>query len=385
VAVPSRVPNEWTLVEIKRFFSALEQYNSSRDFEKMAAVIGANKNASQVKNFYYKCLTNLKKCYSGTGSQVSQRNPTAQMELLLKYWHLMNCRPCMLVAERSVFSRKITNQLKENLLRARHRTSERANLASPTAGTAVAAAVVPTVSAGKITLLLTPDHEQECNRRLQYDLKTTKRIKDLVQRLQLKLASSSRDTLRLLPVSNLPAGETPALSWDAESAETVHDVWLACGSTAGPLRLHYSHAPAAAGHSGGAALRRRREDDGETDEAVAPPRKRHHGGCAGAVVADAAEAEAVLEGVPLSQESHTCIFAQQLDEHQEQEAGEEGPRSRSPSPPAGPADAPRRAFGHIFGAGGFGVPRSPTLGPPQHPALHTPPQSPRLPGGAITL
>jgi hypothetical protein len=216
VAGLSRAPNEWTLLEIKRFFTALEQYNSSRDFEKMAAVIGANKNASQVKNFYYKCLTNLKKCYSGTGSQVSQRNPTAQMELLLKYWHLVNSRPSMLVAERSVFSRKITNQLKDNLLRARQRITERANIIAATAATAVAATVGPTAPTRKMTLLLTPHHAQESTRRLQYDLKPTKRIKDLVQRLQSKLSSSGRDSLRLLPASDPPAArETPALSWDA--------------------------------------------------------------------------------------------------------------------------------------------------------------------------
>jgi hypothetical protein len=106
-------------------------------------------------------------------------------------------------------------------------------------------------------------------------------------------------------------------------------------------------------------------------------------------VTDGAEAEAVLEGVPLSQESHACIFAQQQHEHPEQEAGQEGPRverprPRSPAPPAGPADAPRRAFGHIFGDGGFDVPGSPPLGPPQHPPPHTLLRS-QLLGGAITL
>lgn len=111
-AAPRRRPplTEWTLPETSRFFAALERFyeEEGRDFVKISEAVGSTKTPIQVctsptqptslqaelpglqiRNFYHKCLSNLRHCYKGTGmaetiAQVRNR-PISPQALLCVY------------------------------------------------------------------------------------------------------------------------------------------------------------------------------------------------------------------------------------------------------------------------------------------------------------
>eukprot|EP01052_Picozoa_sp_SAG31_P015942 SAG31_NODE_1039_length_10212_cov_8.897063_1_plen_489_part_00 len=69
--------------------------------------------------------------------------------------------------------------------------------------------------------------------KLQYDIRPSKPIRDVVLRLHNKWGCD-----QLVHLYHERDGGNPIV-WSATSADVLHDVWVACGRPSGPLRLQY--------------------------------------------------------------------------------------------------------------------------------------------------
>jgi hypothetical protein len=83
---------EWTVAEVCCFFAKLAENGRKNNFALLSDAMrdaGHPRQQMQVRNFYFKCVKDFKRCYEkkNKGGDISSRSPDELMEQLTNYWH----------------------------------------------------------------------------------------------------------------------------------------------------------------------------------------------------------------------------------------------------------------------------------------------------------